>query len=57
MNCILTFMNSHLMLHSTNRVALVAAHATGQVPAGARIRILCPSDPEAECSNSDPDPT
>lgn len=29
MNCILTFMNSHLMLHSTNRVALVAAHATG----------------------------
>lgn len=29
MNCILTFMNSHLMLHSTNKVALVAAHATG----------------------------
>lgn len=29
MNCILTFMNSHLMLHSTNKVVLVAAHATG----------------------------
>jgi len=29
MNSILTFMNSHLMLHATNRVALVAAHSTG----------------------------
>eukprot|EP00088_Acartia_fossae_P067202 TRINITY_DN8377_c0_g1_i2.p1 TRINITY_DN8377_c0_g1~~TRINITY_DN8377_c0_g1_i2.p1 ORF type:complete len:319 (+),score=59.97 TRINITY_DN8377_c0_g1_i2:33-959(+) len=29
MNSILTFMNSHLMLHATNRVALVATHATG----------------------------
>jgi hypothetical protein len=29
MNCVLTFMKSHLMLHSTNKVALLAAHATG----------------------------
>lgn len=29
MNSLLTFMNSHLMLHASNRVALVAAHATG----------------------------
>jgi len=29
MNSLLTFMNSHLMLHATNRVALVVAHATG----------------------------
>jgi len=29
MNAVLTFVNSHLMLHPTNRVSLLAAHATG----------------------------
>jgi len=29
MNSVLTFMNSHLMMHASNRVCLVAAHATG----------------------------
>jgi len=29
MNAVLSFVNSHLMLHSSNRVCLVAAHATG----------------------------
>jgi len=29
MNSVLTFMNSHLMLHASNRVALIAAHSSG----------------------------
>jgi len=29
LNAVLTFVNSHLMLHPNNRVALLAAHATG----------------------------
>jgi len=29
MNSVLTFMNSHMMLHSSNRVALLAAHSSG----------------------------
>lgn len=33
-------MNSHLMLHSTNKVALVAAHATGNIQIEMRIWIF-----------------
>lgn len=29
MNAVLTFVNSHMMLHHTNKVAVLAAHATG----------------------------
>ena len=29
MNAVLTFVNSHLMLHPSNKVAVLAAHATG----------------------------
>merc|ERR1719495_1371543 len=29
MNTLLTFVNSHLMLHGSNRVALLAAHSSG----------------------------
>ncbi|XP_023342456.1 general transcription factor IIH subunit 3 [Eurytemora carolleeae] len=29
MNSVITFLNSHLMLHSTNRIALLASHSSG----------------------------